>query len=69
MGAVPEPVGFQWDDGNRLKNLDPHNPAWDFWSVIEVPVDDLRRRSAIPPLDVAHVPVGEPVTVRPGTGA
>lgn len=64
-GALdPEKFWDAWERG-AAAGVDTFDPGWDFWSVIHVPIDELRRRYAIPPLDAAHVPVGEPLTVRP----
>jgi hypothetical protein len=56
-----------WQRGAAV-TIDTFGPAFDFWSLIEVPIDELRTRFAIPTLDAQHSGSGNPRPVRPYHG-
>lgn len=50
-GALdPEAFWLAWERGARI-TTDTFAPSWDFWAVVDEPLDALRRRYGIPPLD------------------
>ena len=48
----PEAFWLAWDRGASAW-ADVFDPGWDFWEVARAPLDELRRRYAIPPLPAA----------------
>ncbi len=53
-----------WERG-RLTTMDTFGPDWDFWSLTEVPLSEIRSRYAVAELDPRDAAVGEPGPVRP----
>jgi hypothetical protein len=52
-GAMdPEKFWVAWTRGSAVC-VDVFDPAWDFWGTVEEPVDSLRARYEVPPLDPA----------------
>jgi hypothetical protein len=50
-GAMdPEKFWVAWTRGSAVC-VDVFDPAWDFWTMTEQPLDDLRARYEVPPLD------------------
>lgn len=60
-GGALDPAGFweAWARGSEVA-VDLFAPDWDFWSVVEEPVESLRRRYRIPPRGAS--PSARPVT-------
>lgn len=53
-GALdPEKFWVAWAHGAEVA-LDLFAPGWDFWAVAKEPVETLRRRYRVPPLDPRH---------------
>ena len=55
-----------WERG-RLTTLDTFGPDWDFWGLVETPLDQIRSSYNVAPLDAAHAADGVPGPVRPWT--
>ncbi len=53
-----------WERG-RMTTLDTFGPDWDFWGLIEVPLDEIRAQYRVTELDAAHAADGKPGPVRP----
>lgn len=53
-----------WERG-RMTTLDTFGPDWDFWGLVETPLDAIRSTYNVVPLDAAHAADGEPAAVRP----
>jgi hypothetical protein len=53
-----------WERG-RTTTLDTFGPDWDFWGLIEVPLDEIRSQYQVTELDAAHAADGTPGPVRP----
>jgi hypothetical protein len=53
-----------WERG-RMTTLDTFGPDWDFWGLIEVPLNDIRAQYQVTELDAAHAADGVPGPVRP----
>lgn len=52
-----------WERG-RTCRMDTFGPEFDFWSVVETPLQELRDGYGIPPLDAAHAADGKPLPAR-----
>ena len=53
-GALdPEKFWVAWARGSEVA-VDLFAPGWDFWAVAKEPVETLRRRYRVPPLDPRH---------------
>lgn len=52
-----------WERG-RSARIDTFGADFDFWSVVKVPLQELRDGYGIPPLDPAHAADGTPLPVR-----
>lgn len=50
LGLDPAKLWVAWGRG-RAMSCDVFSGTWDFWSHVEVPLDELRQRYAIPPLN------------------
>jgi hypothetical protein len=48
-----------------MTTLDTFGPDWDFWGLINTPLDEIRFSYNVPPLDAAHTADGTPGPVRP----
>lgn len=59
----PEKFWRAWERG-RACRVDTFGPDFDFWSVIDVPLQELRDGYGVPVLDAAHAADGEPLPVR-----
>lgn len=59
----PEKFWRAWERGRAMR-LDTFGPDFDFWSIVEVPLQELRDGYGIPPLDDAHAADGKPLPVR-----
>ena len=55
-----------WERG-RMATLDTFGPDWDFWGLVETPLDQIRSTYQIAELDAAHAADGMPGPVRPWT--
>ncbi len=53
-----------WERG-RMSTLDTFGPDWDFWGLVETPLEEIRRAYQVPALDAAHAADGQPGPVRP----
>ncbi len=53
-----------WERG-RIATLDTFGPDWDFWGLVETPLDEIREQYNVPRLDAAHAADGLPGPVRP----
>lgn len=53
-----------WERG-RMTTLDTFGPDWDFWGMIHTPLDEIRTRYGVIPLDAADAADGAPGPVRP----
>jgi hypothetical protein len=53
-----------WERG-RMTTLDTFGPDWDFWGLIEVPLDEIRAQYQVTELDAVHAADGTPGPVRP----
>jgi hypothetical protein len=53
-----------WERG-RMTTLDTLGPDWDFWGMVESPLEQIRSSYEVPKLDAAHAADGEPKAVRP----
>lgn len=53
-GALdPEKFWVAWTRGSEV-TVDLFSPEWDFWAVVEEPVERVRERYHVPPLDPRH---------------
>jgi hypothetical protein len=52
LGLDPAKVWIAWDRANAM-STDVYSGTWDFWSLIDVNLDDLREQYTIPALDPA----------------
>ena len=59
----PEKFWRAWERGRAMR-LDTFGPGFDFWSAIQVPLQELRDGYGVPPLDDAHAADGKPLPVR-----
>ena len=50
-----------------MATLDTFGPDWDFWGLVETPLDQIRSTYQIAELDAAHAADGMPGPVRPWT--
>jgi hypothetical protein len=57
-GLDPEKFWVAWDRGSEL-TADTFAAAWDFWGVVDVPLDELRTQYRVPALDPRHAAGGE----------
>lgn len=55
-----------WERG-RMTTLDTFGPDWDFWGLVETPLDTIREQYEVTRLDAAHAADGTPGPVRPWT--
>lgn len=63
-GALdPEKFWNAWERGSRC-TMDTFSPGFDFWSLVDVPLETLRARFGIPPLAPDEAAVGLPAPVR-----
>jgi hypothetical protein len=53
-----------WERG-RMATLDTFGPDWDFWGLVNTPLDEIRSAYNVAPLDAAHAADGTPGPVRP----
>ncbi|HEY1730887.1 MAG TPA: hypothetical protein VGG15_04020 [Terriglobales bacterium] len=53
-----------WERG-RMATLDTFGPDWDFWGLVNTPLDEIRSAYNLVPLDAAHAADGTPGPVRP----
>jgi hypothetical protein len=53
-----------WERG-RLTTLDTFGPDWDFWGLVQTPLDQIRSTYQVTKLDAAHASDGTPGPVRP----
>lgn len=53
-----------WERG-RQTTLDTFGPDWDFWGLVETPLEQIRSSYQVAPLDAAHAAEGTPGAVRP----
>lgn len=63
LGLDPEKLWVAWDRGGRQRQ-DLYDPSWDFWSLVEVPTEELRERYSIPPLPEQHAAVADDLVDR-----
>ena len=61
-----EKFWLAWERG-RMATLDTFGPDWDFWGLVETPLDQIRSTYQIAELDAAHAADGMPGPVRPWT--
>jgi hypothetical protein len=53
-----------WERG-RMTTLDTFGPDWDFWGLVNTPLEEIRSAYNVIPLDAAHAADGVPEPVRP----
>lgn len=58
LGLDPTKLWVAWERGGAMSQ-DLYDPAWSFWDLVEVPVDELRERYTIPPLALEHAAVAD----------
>jgi hypothetical protein len=63
LGLDPEKLWVAWDRGGRQRQ-DLYDPSWDFWSLVEVPTEELRERYSILPLPEQHAAVADDLVDR-----
>jgi hypothetical protein len=57
-GLDPEKFWVAWDRGSEVAT-DAFALGWDFWAVVDAPLDELREQYRVPPLDPRHAAGGE----------
>jgi hypothetical protein len=56
LGLDPAKLWVAWDRG-RQAGVDVFSGHWDFWDLVETPLEELRRAWHVPPLDPAFAAV------------
>jgi hypothetical protein len=56
-GLDPEKFWVAWDRGSEV-TTDTFGPGWDFWGVVDVPLETLREQYHVPVLDPRHAAGG-----------
>jgi hypothetical protein len=63
LGLDPAKVWVAWDRATAMSE-DVYSGTWDFWSLVDTDLDDLRTRYTIPPLDPADAALADGDIVR-----
>jgi hypothetical protein len=58
LGLDAEKLWVAWDRG-RAMSEDVYSGHWDFWSHVDAPLDDLRERYSIPPIEARFAAVDD----------
>jgi hypothetical protein len=70
LGLDATKLWAAWERGGAMAT-DLYDPSWDLWGLVALPLDELRERYAVPPLDpsmaaLADDEIDRSAFVRPG---